>query len=101
MDQPGRVARLRKGGLPGAEVVTLWRIALRWMGYRTFTAKASALIEFVAPPAQDRLANPADRVTLDDSVSLALLVLLQRLSPAERVVFVPHDIFGPAAVRLG
>ena len=54
----------------------------------------AAEIEFVAPPAKDRLANPADRVTLDDSVSLALLVLLQRLSPAERVVFVLHDIFG-------
>lgn len=54
----------------------------------------SAEIEFVVPPAQDGLANPADRVTLDDSVSLALLVLLRRLSPAERVVFVLHDIFG-------
>ena len=54
----------------------------------------AAEIEFVAPPAQDRLANPADRVTLDDSVSLALLVLLQRLSPAERVAFVLHDVFG-------
>ena len=53
----------------------------------------SAEIEFVAPPAQGALANPADRVTLDDSVSLALLVVLQRLSPAERVVFVLHDIF--------
>jgi len=54
----------------------------------------SAGIEFVAPPATGALANPADRVTLDDSVSLALLVVLQRLSPAERVVFVLHDIFG-------
>src|SRR5215471_10881144 len=54
----------------------------------------SAEIEFVAPPAAGRLADPADRVTLDDSVSLALLVVLQRLSPAERVVFVLHDIFG-------
>jgi RNA polymerase sigma-70 factor, ECF subfamily len=53
----------------------------------------SAGIEFVAPPAQGALTNPADRVTLDDSVSLALLVVLQRLSPAERVVFVLHDIF--------
>ena len=54
----------------------------------------SAEIEFVAPPAQGALANPADRVTLDDSVGLALLVMLQRLSPAERVVFVLHDVFG-------
>jgi RNA polymerase sigma-70 factor (ECF subfamily) len=37
--------------------------------------------------------NPLDRVTLDDEVRLALLVMLQRLSPAERVVFVLHDVF--------
>jgi RNA polymerase sigma-70 factor, ECF subfamily len=53
----------------------------------------STEIEFVAPPAQGRLADPADRITFDDGVSLALLVMLQRLSPAERVIFVLHDIF--------
>src|SRR5512133_3607859 len=37
--------------------------------------------------------DPADRVTLDDEVSDALLILLQRLSPAERVAFVLHDVF--------
>jgi RNA polymerase sigma-70 factor (ECF subfamily) len=37
--------------------------------------------------------DPADRVTLDDEVRLALLVVLQQLKPAERVVFVLHDIF--------
>ncbi len=37
--------------------------------------------------------DPADRVTLDDSVRLALLVVLERLSPAERVAYVLHDIF--------
>ena len=47
-----------------------------------------------APPVQSALADPADRVTFDDSVRLALLVVLQRLTPAERVVFVLHDIFG-------
>jgi RNA polymerase sigma-70 factor (ECF subfamily) len=50
-------------------------------------------IEFVAPPASQALADPADRVTFDDGVRLALLVVLQQLSPAERVVFVLHDIF--------
>ena len=49
-------------------------------------------IEFVAPP-QSGLADPADRVTFDDEVRLALLAVLQQLSPAERVVFVLHDIF--------
>jgi RNA polymerase sigma-70 factor (ECF subfamily) len=38
--------------------------------------------------------DPADRVTLDDGVRMALLVVLERLSPAERVAFVLHDIFG-------
>jgi RNA polymerase sigma-70 factor (ECF subfamily) len=37
--------------------------------------------------------DPADRITLDDDVRLALFVVLQRLSPAERVAFVLHDVF--------
>src|SRR5215471_12607767 len=40
------------------------------------------------------LVDPADRVTLDDGVRLALLVVLERLTPPERVAFVLHDIFG-------
>jgi len=44
-------------------------------------------------PASPRL-NPADRVTLDDEVRSALLEVLRRLSPAERVAFVLHDVFG-------
>jgi RNA polymerase sigma-70 factor, ECF subfamily len=39
-------------------------------------------------------ADPAERVTLDESVSLAMLVVLETLSPAERAVFVLHDVFG-------
>lgn len=54
-------------------------------------------IEYVAPvfPGPDRAepVDPADRVTFDDSVRLALLVMLERLTPSERVVFVLHDIF--------
>jgi RNA polymerase sigma-70 factor, ECF subfamily len=56
--------------------------------------------------------DPADKVTLDDEVSYALLVVLETLSPPERTAFVLHDLFGmpfaevasvvgrsPAAVR--
>jgi RNA polymerase sigma factor (sigma-70 family) len=39
-------------------------------------------------------ADPADRVTLDESVSMAFLVVLDAMTPAERVAFVLHDIFG-------
>jgi RNA polymerase sigma factor (sigma-70 family) len=42
-----------------------------------------------APAASD----PLDRVTLDDSISTALLVVLESMTPAERVTFVLHDVF--------
>lgn len=38
-------------------------------------------------------ADPLDRVTLDDSVSLALQIVLAEMTPAERVAFVLHDVF--------
>jgi RNA polymerase sigma-70 factor (ECF subfamily) len=37
--------------------------------------------------------DPADRVTLDESVSYALLTVLEQLSPAERTAFLLHDVF--------
>jgi RNA polymerase sigma-70 factor (ECF subfamily) len=38
-------------------------------------------------------ADPADRVSLDESVSMALLVVCESMTPAERVAFVLHDVF--------
>ena len=38
-------------------------------------------------------ADPADRVTLDESVNLAFLVVLESMTPAERVAFILHDVF--------
>ncbi|MEU7694670.1 RNA polymerase sigma factor SigJ [Microbispora hainanensis] len=38
-------------------------------------------------------ADPADQVTLDESVSMAFLVVLDAMTPAERVAFVLHDVF--------
>ena len=40
-----------------------------------------------------RAPDPADRVTLDDNIRLALIVVLEQLGPAERAVFVLHDVF--------
>src|SRR5260370_6466956 len=39
------------------------------------------------------MSDPADIVTMDESVGTALLMFLERMSPAERVVFVLHDVF--------
>jgi RNA polymerase sigma factor (sigma-70 family) len=38
-------------------------------------------------------ADPADQVTLDESVTIAFLVVLDSMTPAERVAFVLHDVF--------
>jgi RNA polymerase sigma factor (sigma-70 family) len=39
-------------------------------------------------------ADPADRVTLDESVGMAFLVVLESMTPAERVALILHDVFG-------
>jgi len=53
--------------------------------------------EWIPEPLPDlgewRPADPADRVTLDESVSMAFLVVLESMTPAERVAFVLHDVF--------
>jgi RNA polymerase sigma factor (sigma-70 family) len=38
--------------------------------------------------------DPADRVTLDESVTMAFLVVAESMTPAERVAFILHDVFG-------
>jgi RNA polymerase sigma-70 factor (ECF subfamily) len=38
-------------------------------------------------------ADPADRITLDESIDMAFLVVLDSMSPAERVAFLLHDVF--------
>ncbi|MEV0357922.1 RNA polymerase sigma factor SigJ [Nocardia sp. NPDC050697] len=68
--------------------------------------------EWLPEPEVTVSADPADRVTQDERVTTALLVVLESLSPAERTAFVLQDVFGmsgpevadvvgrtPAAVR--
>ena len=43
--------------------------------------------------ASGRTGDPADRVTLDESVSMAFLVVLESMTPAERVALILHDVF--------
>ncbi|MEV1248372.1 RNA polymerase sigma factor SigJ [Nonomuraea sp. NPDC050022] len=40
-----------------------------------------------------RSADPVDRVTLDESITMAFLVVLESMTPAERVALVLHDVF--------
>jgi RNA polymerase sigma factor (sigma-70 family) len=50
--------------------------------------------EWIPEPVPDRTdGDPADRITLDESISMAFLVVLESMTPAERVTFVLHDVF--------
>ena len=94
-------ARLTRHGLEGIDDVCGWlvtvaaRVCLDRL--RADRSRAHYIGPWLPTPIIDPPAtgvDPADRVTLDDSVRLALLMVLERLSPAERVVFVLHDVFG-------
>jgi RNA polymerase sigma-70 factor (ECF subfamily) len=45
-------------------------------------------------------ADPAERTTLADTISMAMLVVLESLSPAERTAFVLHEVFGLALTEV-
>ena len=51
-------------------------------------------VEWTGGPPGSATVDPADRVTLDESVSMAFRVVLESMTPAERVAFVLHDVFG-------
>jgi RNA polymerase sigma factor (sigma-70 family) len=49
--------------------------------------------EWLSGRSGDTGADPADRVTLDESINMAFLVVLESMTPAERVAFILHDVF--------
>ncbi|MGH3368188.1 MAG: RNA polymerase sigma factor SigJ [Nocardioidaceae bacterium] len=50
--------------------------------------------DWLSGPSVGAAVDPADRVTLDESVNMAFLVVLESMTPAERVAFILHDVFG-------
>ncbi|MGW4797852.1 sigma factor, partial [Nonomuraea sp. NPDC004297] len=80
--------------VPGAWLTTVAsRICLNLLG--SARARRETYVgEWIPEPLPDgTVADPADRVTLDESVHLAFLVVLESMTPAERVAFVLHDVF--------
>jgi RNA polymerase sigma factor (sigma-70 family) len=57
--------------------------------------------EWITGRSGGTVVDPADRVTLDESVSMAFLVVLDSLTPAQRVAFVLHDVFGYSFAEVG
>ncbi len=49
--------------------------------------------EWIDGRSGDTTVDPADRVTLDESINMAFLVVLESMTPAERVALILHDVF--------
>ncbi|WP_026401452.1 RNA polymerase sigma factor SigJ [Actinomadura rifamycini] len=79
---------------PGAWLTTVaGRVCLNLLGSAR-VRRETYVGEWIPEPLPDgTAADPADRVTLDESVGMAFLVVLESLTPAERVAFVLHDVF--------
>ncbi|GHC70461.1 DNA-directed RNA polymerase sigma-70 factor [Nocardiopsis terrae] len=70
------------------------RICLDMLRARRSRHEENAEISEIEPIlSQHQELGPEDEAVLADSVGLALLVVLDRLQPAERVAFVLHDMF--------
>lgn len=52
------------------------------------------LSQWACPSGGGSSTDPAERITLDESVNMAFLVVLESLTPAQRVAFILHDVFG-------
>lgn len=90
--------RLERTGSAGIDNVGGWlnRTTSRSCLDRLTTAQARREV-YVGPWLAEPLAADGDRtdpVELAESVSMAYLVVLESPSPAERVAFVLHDVFG-------
>lgn len=94
-------AQRREVAAPGAWLTTVAsRICLDLLG--SARARRERYVgEWIPEPVPDRgewlggpaPADPADRVTLDESISMAFLVVLDAMTLTERVSFVLHDVF--------
>ena len=57
--------------------------------------------QWLTGPSGGTAIDPADRVTLDESVNMAFLVVLESMTPAERVAFILHDVFRYSFAEVG
>jgi len=71
-------------------IVVTGRICLDHMG--SARVRHSTGLDLPVEAATDT-PDPSDVVTLDDSIRMALAVVLERLTPPERAAFVLHDVF--------
>jgi RNA polymerase sigma factor (sigma-70 family) len=95
-----RVSRADSSGVENLEgwlTTVLARVCLNMLRSRKTRHEESLGVQAANPVlANGKGSDPEDETLLAESVGLALLVVLERLSPTERVAFVLHDVFGLA-----
>jgi RNA polymerase sigma factor (sigma-70 family) len=69
------------------------RVCLNMLQARRSRPQPSRDPELPEPRSESPEEDPEQEALLADSVGMALMVVLDRLSPAERVAFVLHDVF--------
>jgi RNA polymerase sigma factor (sigma-70 family) len=69
------------------------RVCLNMLQARRSRPRPLAGPDLSEPPADPATSDPEHQALLADSIGVALLVVLDTLTPAERVAFVLHDIF--------
>jgi RNA polymerase sigma factor (sigma-70 family) len=79
--------------LDGWLTTVVSRICLNMLQARRSRPQPSAELDAPEPFADPTESDPEYEALLADSVGLALLVVLETLTPAERVAFVLHDVF--------
>ncbi len=90
------------GNLGGWLTTVVGRICLDMLRSRKSRREAPFETDAVEQMAdEDGGADPAERVAMADSVGMALLVVLEKLAPAERVAFVLHDMFAVPYEEIG
>jgi RNA polymerase sigma factor (sigma-70 family) len=70
------------------------RICLDMLRSRKSRREESLEAQAISPVGLDNGIDPEQEVLMVDAVGLALLVVLEILTPAERLAFVLHDLFG-------
>jgi RNA polymerase sigma factor (sigma-70 family) len=100
-----RLSRSNAGEIDNLEawlVTTVGRVALNMLRART-TRREEPLEGHLPDPIVDRAdgIDPEHEALLADSVGLALLVVLETLTPAERLAYVLHDMFSVPFDEIG
>ncbi|RRR99493.1 RNA polymerase sigma factor SigJ [Glycomyces terrestris] len=97
--------RLQRSDIDAIEDLTGWlvtttsRLALDVL--RSARVRREAYVGPWLPEPVETAPDPADSVSLADSLSWAMLVVLETLTPAERAAFVLHDVFGLTFEEVG